>query len=440
MSDEERFDDRLESYDLESGEPEGADASEPGRGRGVRMAIFALLALLVGVAVAVAAVKLRPQPERRSVETPPPLVQVLRVAIEPVALDVPSQGTVEPLTESTLVAQVAGRVTAVADDFAAGAFFRAGQTLVEIDRRDYQLAVRDAEAALAQAEVGLEREQAEAAVARREWEELGRGGEPSPLVLRKPQLAQARAAVAAAEAAVERAGLNLQRTRLSAPFDGRVRAKLADLGQYVAPGTPLAELYSTSVAEVRLPVPQDDLAFLDVGIGWSAPRGGAAPSVVLSSRLAGRLESWTGRVVRTGAEIDRETRMLDVYARVDDPLASHGGGSPLPMGLFVEAEIAGRPADAALLPRRALRTTGRSGDDEVMVVGEDGVLRFRRVDVLRARGERVYVGGGLEDGELVVVSRLTEAVDGMRVRAEEVAPGSDPAGVAGESEDPESRL
>jgi RND family efflux transporter MFP subunit len=407
----------------------GTDSgSESPPRRRLRMAVLAVLVVAAGAAVAVAAVRLRPEPQRRSVETPPPLVQVVRAVIEPVALDVVSQGTVAPLTESSLVAQVAGRITAVSDAFANGGFFRAGQVLVEIDRRDYQLAVRDAEAALAQAQVGLQREQAEAEVARREWQELGRGGEPGALVLRQPQLAQARASVAAAEAAVERARLDLERTRVAAPFAGRVRSKRADLGQYVTPGTPLADVFSTEAAEIRLPVGKDDLAYLDVGLGWAARDDDRAPRVTLAGDLGGQVHTWSGRVVRTGAEIDPRTRMLDVYVRVEDPLrrlgsnGSGGDGSPLPMGLFVEARVAGRSADAAVLPRRALRTTERSRDEEVMVVDADGRLRFRPVEVLRTEGDRIVVGSGLADGDLVVVSRLEEAVDGMRVRSEELPP------------------
>ena len=244
--------------------------------------------------------------------------------------------------------------------------------------------MRDAEAAVAQARVQLEREQAEAELARRDWEELGDGGEPSALLLRKPQLAQARAALEAAEAAVERARLNLARTRVTAPFEGRVRAKRADVGQSVSPGTPLADVYATEYAEVRLPVSKQDLAYLDVGVGWSADggsgggdgKGAEGPPVALHGDLAGATRSWTARVVRTDAEIDPQTRMLSVFARVDDPYRRDGasaaadGGAPpaLPMGLFVEAEIAGRIAPAAaVLPRRALRTTTRSRDAEVLV-------------------------------------------------------------------------
>ena len=234
------------------------------------------------------------------------------MSLAPVSLDVHSQGTVEPRTTSTLVAQVGGRIVDVADAFAVGGLFRRGQVLVRIDPRDYELAVRDAEAAVAQARVQLEREQAEAELARRDWEELGDGGEPSALLLHKPQLAQARAALEAAQASVERARLNLERTRVSAPFDGRVRAKQADLGQSVAAGTPLADVFATEYAEVRLPVTKEDLAYLPSRrrLERRGARGAGGPAVALTGELGGAARTWHG----AGGAHRRRDRSEDAHA------------------------------------------------------------------------------------------------------------------------------
>lgn len=425
--------------------PRDGEAGEPEtRSPRLRMAVAAVAVLAVGALVALLAVKLRPEAERRETHAPPPLVEVVEVTTGPVALSVHSQGTVEPRTASTLVAQVAGRVVAVDDSWADGGLFRRGDVLLQIDPRDYELALRDARAARAQAETRLQREEAEAEVARQEWEELGGDGEPNPLVLRRPQVAEARAALEAAEAAVERAQLELSRTRVVAPFDGRVRSKEADLGQHVAPGTPLGRVFATEVAEIRLPVEKEELAYLDVGVGWSEDRDGDGPVVSLSGELAGATPTWPARLVRTGAEIDPRTRMLDLFARVDDPLARDrsDGAAPLPVGLFVEAEIAGRNVEsAAVLPRRVLRPTERTRDTEVLVVDAEDRIRFRRVEVLRAVGDEVVVGSGLSDGERVVTSPLDEAVDGMEVRTTAAPP--EPGGFRGGSEprpDAEDRL
>lgn len=374
--------------------------------------LLPILVLVAGVAVAAAIFKARPKVERQPATAPAPLVRVVEVRLQEVHLNVFAQGTVAPRTEATLAAQVGGRIERVAREFAEGGFFRRGQTLIWIEDADYRLAVARAEAVVAQARVGLEREQAEAELARREWAELGEG-EASPLTRREPQMAEARANLAAAEAALEQARLNLARTRVQAPYEGRVRSKQADIGQFVARGTPLAAVYSTAVAEIRVPVPRAELAFLDLDLG-RGDYGREGPEVVLSGDLGGGRQSWRGRVVRADGGFDARTRMLGLYVEVADPFNRRGaeGATVLPMGLFVEAEIEGRTVErAAVLPRAALRD-----GDRVLVVADDR-LRYRRIEVLRLLSEEFVVAGGLEAGELVCVSPLEIVVDGMRVRS-----------------------
>ena len=410
-----------------------------------RRILLPLAVLAAGAVIAFLLVRLRPEVERREAPIQPPLVRVVTARPTDHRLDVGSQGTVAPRTESSLVAQVAGRIVEVAPSFAAGGFFRRGETLVRIDPRDYRLALADARAAKAQAETRLATAEAEAEVARREWRELGRG-EPTALAAREPQLTEARAAVAAAEAGVERAELELARTGVEAPYAGRVREKQADVGQYVAPGTPLAVIYATDYAEVRLPVPQNEFGFLEIDIGAPGIDGAggltpgaesAGPLARLTGSIGGAAHVWPARIVRTAGTIDPRTRMLDLFARVDDPFRRDRGGrdggtgAPLPMGLFVEATIAGRTAEGVfVLPRAALRDGGR-----VLVVDGDDRLRFRDVAVLRTEGDRAVISDGLAPGERVCVSPLATVTDGMKVRtvpAEEAAPvESEPGEAAG---------
>ena len=372
--------------------------------------LLPILVLAAGVAVTAAIIKARPEVDRQPAAAPAPLVRVVEVRLGELPLNVYAQGTVEPRSEATLVAQVGGRIERVARQFAAGAFFRRGQTLVWIEDADYRLAVAQAEAAVAQTRVGLEREKAEAALALAEWAELGEG-EASPLTRREPQLAQARAALAASEASLEQARLNLTRTRVQAPYDGRVRGKQADIGQFVAPGTPLATVYSTDVAEIRVPVQRHELAFLDLDLG-RGDFGDQGPVVHLSGDAGGGRQSWSGRVVRADGGFDPRTRMLGLYVEVADPFGRQSaGGDVLPMGLFVEAEIQGRVAEeVAVLPRAALRDGGR------VLVATDDRLLYRSVEVVRTLSDEVVIGGGLEAGELVCVSNLETVVDGMRIR------------------------
>ena len=371
--------------------------------------------VLLGVLIAFVLVKTRPQVETQKHETPPPLVRVLPVTFSDLQLKVRTQGTVTPRSEATLVSQVAGQVMAVSPAFASGGFFDKGEVLLTIDPRDYELAVIRAGVQVAQAELRLAREVEEAEVARQEWERVGQGA-PTPLVLRKPQLAEAKATLDAARAMLEQAELNLERTRIRAPYDGRVRAKSADVGQFVSPGAPLARIYAVDYAEVRLPIPDGQLAYLDLSFdfrGEVTPKHG--PEVVLSAGFAGRPHTWNGRIVRVEGEIDSRTRMVYVVARVKAPYdqGDDPNRPPLAVGLFVDANILGhRLENVVVLPPSALRAGNR-----VLVVDAEDRLHFREVDIHRANAESVVLHSGLAPGERVCISPLDAVVDGMRVRA-----------------------
>lgn len=373
--------------------------------------------LVVGALVTKAMIDARPDV---AVEIPAktvPLVRVLSVEAKSVQVTVHAQGTVRPRTESTLIPEVAGRVVEVSGSMVVGGFFEEGDLLLRLDARDYELAAVSARAQIAQAESRLKIEQAESEVARREWQSLGRG-KPSPLVLREPQLAEARAALASAQAALKQAQRNIEKTVIRAPYAGRVRDKSVDVGQYVQPGALLARLYAVDYAEVRLPLADEQLAFLDVPLDYrgdgSQPDNG--PRVSLTATFAGKKHSWQGRIVRTEGEIDPRTRVVHVVAQVDDPYGRGGvsGRPPLAVGMFVDAEIFGRwYRNVVELPRSALRE-----ENQVWVVDDQDRLVFRDVVVLRADEDRVLISEGLAQGRRVCLSPLDAAVDGMSVRTQ----------------------
>lgn len=353
-----------------------------------------------------------PQPERSNPTPRPIAVFVEEAQRETIALTVRSQGQARPRTQINLVPQVSGRITYVNPDFIEGGFFEAGETLVRIEDADYRLAVTRAEAQVAQATQALAREQAESDLARSEWEELGEG-EASSLTLREPQLAEARAQLAAARATLQDARLDLQRTRVSAPFTGRVRSKAADLGQFVNAGTPLGEVFSTDTVLVRLPLTDFELGILGIPVAYSAGDEPGIP-VTLNATLAGQAQTWMGRITRTDSAIDPQTRVLYAIAEVDDPYgAAAEGGAPLAVGLFVNAEIEGREVENAyILPRAALR-----GEDSVYVAEPGGRLSIRTVDVVTSSTERLVVSSGVSAGDMVVVSPVRGASDGMRIQS-----------------------
>lgn len=358
----------------------------------------------------------RPVVETRPPEVPIPVIRAIPVKPQDLRLTVKSQGTVAPRTQTTLVPEIAGRVLEVSPSLAAGGFFEAGDELLRIDPTDYQLQVVQAAAQIAQARLSLETEEAQAEVARKEWESLGEG-EAQRLLRRVPQIAQARAALSSAQAALAQAKRNLEKTRIAAPFAGRVLRKNVDIGQYVTPGTAVAIIYSVDYAEIRLPLPDEELAYVDLPLSY---RGGGAerpqPAVRLQTEFGRRRHTWTGKIVRTEGTIDPQTRMIHAIAEVPDP---YGRGPdpnrpPLAMGMFVEAEIQGRwMKDVITLPRAALR-----GEDQVLVVDSESRLRFRHVNVVRLERERVIIDSGLEGGELVSLATLATVVDGMEVRVQ----------------------
>jgi RND family efflux transporter MFP subunit len=382
-------------------------------GRTVLKIVLPVLVLAGAAFLTAVMVLMREEVKKEKPEVLPPLVRAVTVHQQDIPLIIRGHGTVLPRTETTLVPQVSGRVVSISPSFGQGGFFEPDEVLVTIDDTDYRLAQAQAQAILAQAKHRLAREEAEAELARKEWEAYGKG-DPDPLVLRKPQLDEARAGLTSAEAALDLAKLNLSRTMIRAPFAGRVRTKMIDIGQVVAPGTPLARLYAVDYAEVNIPIPLDDLEFLDVPLGYQGDIDGQGPRVTLRSRLAGAERTWTGRIVRMGAEIDPKTRMLHAVVRVEDPYArsTEAERPPLMVGLFVNAEIQGRIAPGAIrLERGAIRDGG-----QILVVDDQDTLRFLKIEVVRYEGETAIIGAGLADGQRVCLSPLEIATEGMKVR------------------------
>ena len=325
-------------------------------------------------------------------------------------MQVPSQGTVIPRTESQLVVEVSGRVTEISPQLISGGFFNEGEMLLRIDPRDYELATAQADLNVAAANRRLAEEQADAEVARKEWERMGRG-EPTALTLREPQVAEAKANLISAQAMLERARRDLERTTILAPYSGRVRSKSVDLGQFVNLGSPVATIYATDFAEVRLPLADEELAFVTLPFGSKSEDYKNQPDVELTAVFAGERRSWDGKVVRTEGEIDPNTRMVMVIAQVIEPYGPNQE-VPLALGMFVEGSITGhRLEDVFVLPRTALRD-----GDRIYALDEDDRLHFVDVDVIRRERDMAIVRSEIGEGTRVVISPLEIATDGMQVR------------------------
>ena len=370
-----------------------------------------VLAVSIGVVQVLSAAK--PTPEKKEDSQRLLSLYVDEVKSEVVTLSVQTQGEVRPKIEIDLVPQVSGRIVAISQSFAEGAEFGPGMTLVKIDDTDYQLAVIRARARVAEAQVAVQRELANASIKEDQWRDKRTSGKPTPYALNKPQVLEAEAKLLAAEADLKGANLNVARTEISAPFLGRVREKNIGIGQYVSAGTRLGRVFSTGTVEIRLPLTDTQLAELNLPIGFMADDFNA-PLVQFKAHVGNQEHFWSGRIVRINASVDPQTRLIYAIAEVEDPYGlGSDGGAPMAVGMFVNAEIAGTTSQSALvLPRLALRNA-----DKVYVINDENRLEIRTVDVLSTSEETVLVTSGVEVGEKVVTSTIPAAVDGMEVRA-----------------------
>ncbi|MCH2185121.1 efflux RND transporter periplasmic adaptor subunit [Myxococcota bacterium] len=376
--------------------------------------------LAVGAAGVFAILAMRPSAEARPQVKRPPLVEVMSVEPGPYEFMVRAHGTVVPRREGDLVPQVSGSVQWVSPALAAGGFFDEGEPLLRIDPADAEVAVESARAAVARA-------QSEAHRARRELSRqrtLAQRSVASQTNLDDAQNAERVAAASLREAEARRvqAERDLARTEITAPYAGRVRSADIDVGEFVARGTSVAKIYAVDFAEVRLPIPDSDLGFIDLPLAGPEESETDQPRVLLTAQFGGQEQVWEGRVVRTEGEIDPRSRMVHVVAEVEDPYgrqaaaSDRGLSTPLAAGLFVEANIYGRRIErASELPRIAVREDGT-----VLVVDENDVVRERPIEVLRTQSDRVIVGEGLGAGERVAVGPSELVVDGMPVRTLQV--------------------
>lgn len=349
-----------------------------------------------------------PVPESEETAVRPVTVYTHIAEREAIQLEVQTQGEVRARTAIDLKAQVSGRVVAVSPEYVEGGRFSPQTILLEIEDTDYRLALREAEAAVAAAELAIEQALADADVARRQ---LRDDPNPSDLALKKPQIVEARARREAALAALELARINLDRTRLRLPFSGRVASIAVHVGDYVAAGTALGQVFATDRVQVRLPLNDQQLAALGLPIGYAAEADNPGPAVQLSGTVGGARQQWVGKLVHIDAAVDPDTRLIYATAEVDDPYGEgrSAGGMPLAVGLFVDARIAGRRLDAAVrIPSKGLRP-----GDQLFVVGPDGTLDIRDAIVGHVNADFAVISEGLSAGERVVVSALRNPISGM---------------------------
>ena len=351
-------------------------------------------------------------PQRRGFNGPLMTVETQSVTMRDYDVVLESYGTVQPRTRSILISQVGGQIVSVNPNVRDGGFFEKGDILGSIDSRDYEADVRISAASLMDARQALAEAEARTAQAREDWARLGNSGDPTDLVLRLPQLEASKARIISAESALQKAELRLERTDIVAPFAGRVLRKLVDVGQVVSTNTQLAEIYATDNVEIRLPLRNRDLQYIDLpeAYRYSKSSDGAGGQVEIISQL-GDAASWDAELVRTESAIDESARQLHVIAMIEDPFGMEVDNRvPLKIGQYVTAKLKGKTlANAIVIPNNAIY------QGTYVYVVEDGLLQRRNVEIAWQNDDEALIAAGLGSGDALVMTPLGQVTSGIRV-------------------------
>ena len=358
-------------------------------------------------------IKLNPpeSPQRPPFSGPMMVVDVIPVERQSYQVHLQSYGTVQPRTQTTLIAQVGGQIVSVNPNVRGGGFFEKGDVLASIDPRDYEADVQIAEAILMDARQTLAEAEARSNQALEDWERLGNEGEPSALVLREPQLEAAKARIKSAESTLWKAQLKLERTEIVAPFAGRILKKYADIGQVVSNNTPLADIYATDYVEIRLPIRNRDLPFIDLPEVYRYEETAEhVGGVKIRSELDGSA-TWDAQLVRTEGAIDESARQLHVIAQIIDPFSiQREGQTPIKIGQYVTAELRGKmAAEVLVIPNAAIY------QGSYVYIVHDEILQRRDVEIAWQNDNDAIINAGLEHGDALVTTVLGQVTSGIRV-------------------------
>lgn len=375
----------------------------------IAIPVLILAASLLGARTIIAN---KPEPRSRPSFSLVQAIDATRLKRADYQVVIRSQGSVRPSRESSVVPEVTGIIRKVSPNFVVGGYFRQGEVLVEIDRRDYEIALSQMNASFAQASAVLQEELARSGQAKQDWKSLGRKGQPSNLTARVPQVAAARANLAAAQAKIEQAELDLERTQILAPYDGRVLEKRIDEGEFVSRGAVLGRLYSIASADIRLPLSSRQLTHLSIpGAGVSSSPDEQA-EVSLHANVGGQDAQWSGLLVRSEG-VDASSQQLNVVVQVQDPFGQNSTQPAMQIGQFVAAKIEGtRLQNVFVIPRSAIRER-----NEVLIVDEENRLQKRNVTIAWSDDEFAAVTDGLQDNEVLTLTALGAVTNGTQVKA-----------------------
>ncbi len=373
----------------------------------IPVAIFgALLLLAILIRANPPEARERAAPAKREL-----IVSAIMVQAQTYQVQLESYGTVQPRTRTTLTAQVSGQIVYINPNVRDGGFFEKGDVLASIDTRDYQADVHIAQSILMDAYQVLSEAEARSEQAQEDWEMLGNQGDPPALVSQIPQLEAAKARVTSAKATLQKAELALERTQISAPFAGRVLQKSADIGQVVSANSSIAEIYATDFVEIRLPIRNRDLEFVDLPETYRGEQEASHDiNVQIVSELVGKTQ-WDAKLVRTESAIDESARQLHVIAQIDDPFAKSLNGKPqLKIGQYVTARLTGNELENVFVIPNATIYQG-----SYVYIAKNGLLQRIEVDITWQNEKDAIIGTGLKDGDLLITTPLGQVTSGVRV-------------------------
>jgi len=378
---------------------------------------FILGMLLLGIAFGIARYVKNNPPEANREKPAVPILQVETILATPQSYDViiESYGTIQPRTQGTLTAQVNGEIIKVSNSLLQGSFFEKGDVLLEIDPRDFQTNLINAKANVSQAQASLAQEKAQAEQAAKDWKRLGNAGKAPDLVLRKPQLAASRAELDWNKAALAKAELDLERTQIKAPYAGRIISKNVDLGQYVTTGSQLAEIFAIDYVEVRLPLTNREYAYIDVNESYrgdtSVADSSNSPAVIIDSQLGNDNYDFEGYISRSEGVFDTSTRQTYVVAHIDDPYSKRNEGvPPLKIGQFVTAKIEGKTLENVfVVPNKGVY------QGSYIFVVENDVIKRRDINLLWQDNDNTVIDTGIIAGNVIVTTPLNDTISGTQV-------------------------
>lgn len=379
----------------------------------LRYVLMPIAIILSAIILFVAIAALAPKPAKKPIIIKAPLVEVIDIERKDITFSVRSQGSVIPRTETSMISEVSGMIVEVSNKFQVGGYFKKGEQLLAIDDITYQVALVQAQSKLGSAEASLIEEKARAKQAKDEWMLSGKPLEHAPvLALRIPQQQKAEADVLAAKADVKAAEIKLERTKIIAPFDALVKSKSVDIGQYVSTGTILAVAFAIDYAEVRLPIKQKDVDFLNLPrINKAAEK---TSKIELFYKIAGKTHQWQSRLTRYEGVVDSASRVHYVIAQIDDPYAISltSKHNEIHIGTFVNARISGKVLkNIVAIPRGAVY-----GANTLYLIDQENHLQVFTVDLVRSDAEHVYTMAEFPSNTRVITTKLVAPVEGMRLR------------------------